>query len=56
MDKLNSEQFYAATRPEKHILVLAGAGCGKTLTIVARIVYLLQQNVSPKRIHVMTLH
>lgn len=54
MDKLNSEQFYAATRPEKHILVLAGAGCGKTLTIVARIVYLLQQKVSPKRIHVMT--
>ena len=42
-DKLNSQQLQAATFTGKHLLVLAGAGTGKTRTIIARAIYLLQR-------------
>jgi DNA helicase-2/ATP-dependent DNA helicase PcrA len=35
IDELNPQQKQAATTETKHSLVLAGAGCGKTKTIVA---------------------
>ena len=38
---LNDEQKKAASSSEKNILVLAGAGCGKTKTIIARAEYLI---------------
>ena len=50
MDSLNEQQKYAATFNDKHLLVLAGAGTGKTRTIIARAKYLIQSGVNPKRI------
>ena len=41
LDNLNEEQRKAVTSEKQHLLVLAGAGSGKTRTLVARIVYLL---------------
>ncbi len=49
--ELDKEQVKAVTSKRKNILVLAGAGAGKTLTIVARIKYLLKElNVNPRDI------
>lgn len=54
MDNLNKEQKYAATFCGKHLLVLAGAGTGKTRTIIARAKHLIQSGVSPKRILILS--
>ena len=51
---LNEEQRAAAEHPGGHVLVLAGAGTGKTRTIVARAAYLIEQGVVPERIAVLT--
>ncbi len=48
--KMNRGQLAAATYEGKYLLVLAGAGTGKTRTIVARAVHLLDSGVSPERI------
>ena len=45
MDNLNPEQRYAATFGGKHLLVLAGAGTGKTRTIIARAKHLIKTGV-----------
>ena len=48
---LDKNQIKIVTCKRKNILVLAGAGCGKTLTIVAKIKYLIKVvNVNPKDI------
>ena len=52
--KLNSQQQKAAEYDGGHVLVLAGAGTGKTLTIVARAAHLIRNSVSPKRILLLT--
>lgn len=54
MDNLNTEQQYAATYDGKHLLVLAGAGTGKTRTIIARAKYLINSGISPKRILILS--
>lgn len=54
MDNLNAEQKYSATYNGKHLLVLAGAGTGKTRTIIARAKYLIQRGVCPKRILILS--
>ncbi len=54
LQKLNPEQFRAATTPLGHNLVIASAGTGKTSTIVARIAYLLHKGVAPKSILLLT--
>ncbi len=54
MDSLNEQQKYAATFNNKHLLVLAGAGTGKTRTIIARAKYLIQSGVNPKRILILS--
>jgi DNA helicase-2/ATP-dependent DNA helicase PcrA len=54
MDNLNKEQRYAATFNGKHLLVLAGAGTGKTRTIIARAKFLIESGVSPKRILILS--
>ena len=54
MDSLNEQQKYAATFNDKHLLVLAGAGTGKTRTIIARAKYLIQSGVYPKRILILS--
>lgn len=53
-DKLNSQQLSAATFDGKHLLVLAGAGTGKTRTIIARAIYLLQNGADPRRIKILS--
>ncbi|MBD5278069.1 MAG: ATP-dependent helicase [Bacteroides sp.] len=54
MDELNEQQKYAATYNGKHLLVLAGAGTGKTRTIIARAKYLIKSGVDPKRILILS--
>jgi DNA helicase II / ATP-dependent DNA helicase PcrA len=52
--ELNPQQKQAATTEIKHSLVLAGAGCGKTKTIVARAAYLIEQGVPANQIQILT--
>ena len=54
INELNPQQKQAATTKTKHSLVLAGAGCGKTKTIVARAAYLIDQGVSANQIQILT--
>ena len=51
---LNSEQQRAATHESGPLLILAGAGTGKTRTIVARITWLVAQGVPPSTILAVT--
>ncbi|MFT4566035.1 MAG: DNA helicase-2/ATP-dependent DNA helicase PcrA, partial [Saprospiraceae bacterium] len=54
MDNLNKSQKSAAEYEGKHLLVLAGAGTGKTKTIIARAKYLLNSGISPANIQIVT--
>ena len=51
---LNPEQQRAATHEAGPLLILAGAGTGKTRTIVARITWLVAQGVDPAKILAVT--
>ncbi len=52
--ELNDEQFAAVTAPAGPLLVLAGAGSGKTRTLTYRVAYLLSQGVPPGEILLLT--
>lgn len=54
MGELNPQQHAAATTQAQHCLVLAGAGCGKTKTIVAHAAYLIEQGVPANQIQILT--
>jgi DNA helicase-2/ATP-dependent DNA helicase PcrA len=54
LSRLNEEQYDAATTCAGANLIIASAGTGKTSTIVARIAYLLNQNVKPEHILLLT--
>lgn len=55
MDSLNEYQKKAVTFEGKHLLVLAGAGTGKTKTIIGRAKYLInQKNVQPNKIAILS--
>ena len=47
LDNLNTAQREAATTVDGPILILAGAGTGKTTTITTRLAYLLDQGIDP---------
>lgn len=51
---LNAEQYRAATHPEGALLILAGAGTGKTRVLTARIAWLVSQGVDPGSILAVT--
>ncbi|WP_404423060.1 ATP-dependent helicase [Nibricoccus sp. IMCC34717] len=51
---LNDEQFAAVTAAPGPVLVLAGAGSGKTRTLTYRVAWLLEQGVRPGEILLLT--
>ena len=54
LDTLNAEQRAAATHPGGPLLVLAGAGTGKTTTLAARVAWLIDQGAAPERVLLLT--
>src|SRR5881397_1727372 len=54
LDALNAEQRAAATHPGGPLLILAGAGTGKTMTLCARVAWLVSEGVAPERIMLLT--
>ena len=54
LDGLNEEQHQAVSHPGGPLLILAGAGTGKTRTLVARAAWLCEQGVQPSRILLLT--
>ncbi len=52
--ELNPDQLLAATTIEGKVLVIAGAGSGKTKTLTYRTSYLLENGVTPKSILLLT--
>ena len=52
--ELNDEQFNAVTATPGPLLVLAGAGSGKTRTLTYRVAWLLSQGVQPREILLLT--
>ncbi len=52
--ELNAEQLEVVLHGDGPCLVLAGAGSGKTRTLVYRVVYLLEQGVQPEQLMLVT--
>src|SRR6266536_2903835 len=55
LGELNDRQREAATAPaDRPLLILAGAGSGKTATLSARVAWLIAQGLAPERILLLT--
>jgi DNA helicase-2/ATP-dependent DNA helicase PcrA len=52
--ELNPAQYQAATTLEGPLLIIAGAGTGKTRTLVYRVAHLIDQGVDPRSILLLT--
>ncbi|SDE35124.1 DNA helicase-2 / ATP-dependent DNA helicase PcrA [Pricia antarctica] len=53
-EKFNPSQQAAVSFTGQHALILAGAGTGKTRTIIGRAAYLIESGVSPSKIQILT--
>lgn len=53
-NKLNKEQEKAVKFEGKHLLLLAGAGTGKTTTIVSRAAWLISHGIAPTRLKIIS--
>lgn len=53
-NNLNKEQRAAVEYSGKHALVIAGAGTGKTRTIIARAIFLINNAIRPDRIKILS--
>ncbi len=51
---LNPAQYQAATTMSGPVLVIAGAGSGKTRTLVYRMAHLIEQGIAPEKILLLT--
>jgi DNA helicase-2/ATP-dependent DNA helicase PcrA len=54
LDGLNQEQRQAAAQTEGAVMIIAGAGSGKTRTLTYRVAHLLEKGASPYSIMVLT--
>ena len=54
LEQLNDEQRAAATHSGGPLLILAGAGTGKTTTLCARVAWLVTEGVPAERILLLT--
>lgn len=52
--ELNEAQYEAATAVEGPLLIVAGAGTGKTRTLVYRVAHLIDQGIDPRSILLLT--
>lgn len=52
--ELNEAQYEAATAVEGPLLIIAGAGTGKTRTLVYRVAHLIDQGIDPRSILLLT--
>jgi DNA helicase II / ATP-dependent DNA helicase PcrA len=52
--ELNAEQAAAATHADGPLLIIAGAGTGKTRTLVYRVAHLIDRGIAPERILLLT--
>ncbi len=52
--RLNPAQAHAAAHPAGPLLVVAGAGTGKTRTLVHRVAHLIEAGIAPERILLLT--
>jgi DNA helicase-2/ATP-dependent DNA helicase PcrA len=54
LNQLNPEQRAAVQHDDRPLLVLAGAGTGKTATLAARLAHLLERGAEPERVCLLT--
>jgi DNA helicase-2/ATP-dependent DNA helicase PcrA len=52
--ELNEQQLAAVTAPPGPLLIIAGAGSGKTRTVTYRVAYLLENGIDPRNILLLT--
>ena len=53
-EQLNDQQYEVVTAGQGPVLVIAGAGTGKTRTLVYRVAYLIETGVKPEHILLLT--
>src|ERR1035441_7403987 len=53
---LNPEQQEAVRETERPLVIIAGAGSGKTLTVASKIAYLIEQGTKPENILALTFN
>ena len=56
LEQLNTKQLEAVKSESKRLLVLAGAGSGKTKTLLEKLIYLMREKrITPANLLVITL-